>query len=143
MKKSVENLKTSKITGGLRHPLKTRQKFETDRYPNEAEMGEEQETITRKTRGNNRKTGLKIASFVNLVMGDSKVKKSKIIKVLENQTNNDYQRRGIITKGAIVETEDGKCRIVSRPGQSGTVSGILVKYRYERLRTCRYLALLF
>ena len=127
MKKSVENLKTSKITGGLRHPLKTRQKFETDRYPNEAEMGEEQQTVTRKTRGNNRKTGLKIASFVNLVMGDSKVKKSKIIKVLENQTNNDYQRRGIITKGAIVETEDGKCRIVSRPGQSGTVSGILVK----------------
>ena len=125
--KSVENLKTSKITGGLRHPLKTRQKFETDRYPNEAEMGEEQQTITRKTRGNNRKTGLKIASFVNLVMEDSKVKKSKIIKVLENQTNNDYQRRGIIKKGAIVETEDGKCRIVSRPGQSGTVSGILVK----------------
>ena len=42
MKKSVENLKTSKITGGIRHPLKTRQKFETDRYPNEAEGGEEQ-----------------------------------------------------------------------------------------------------
>ena len=38
MKKSVENLKTSKITGGHRHPLKTRQKFEMDRYPNEAEM---------------------------------------------------------------------------------------------------------
>ena len=127
MKKSVENLKTSKITGGLRHPLKTRQKFETDRYPNEAEMGEEQQTVTRKTRGNNRKTGLKIASFVNLVMGESKVKRSKIVKVLENQTNNDYQRRGIITKGAIVETEDGKCRILSRPGQSGTVSGILIK----------------
>jgi len=98
-----------------------------DRYPNEAEGGEEQQTITRKTRGNNRKTALTIVSFVNLVMEDSKVKKSKIIKVLENQTNNDYQRRGIITKGAIVETEDGKCRIVSRPGQSGTASGILVK----------------
>ena len=91
MKKSVENLKTSKITGGLRHPLKTRQKFETDRYPNEAEMGEEQQTITRKTRGNNRKTGLKIPSIVNLVMADSKVKRSKIIKVLENQTNNDIK----------------------------------------------------
>ena len=84
MKKSVENLKTSKITGGLRHPLKTRQKFETDRYPNEAEMGEEQQTVTRKTRGNNRKTGLKIASFVNLVMADSKVKRSKIIKDVES-----------------------------------------------------------
>ena len=127
MKKSVEGLKTSKITGGIRHPLKTRQKFETDRYPNEAEMGEQQETVTRKTRGNNRKTGLKIVSFVNLVLEDSKVKRSKIVKVLENQTNNDYQRRGIITKGAIVETEDGKCKIVSRPGQTGTVSGILIK----------------
>ena len=57
----------------------------------------------------------------------AKVKKSKVVKVLENQTNNDYQRRGIITKGAIVETEDGKCRILSRPGQSGTASGILIK----------------
>ena len=127
MKKSVENLKTSKITGGLRHPLKTRQKFETDRYPNEAEMGEEQQPVTRKTRGNNRKTALKTANVVNVVMADGKIKSSEIVKVLENQTNNDYQRRGIITKGAIVETEDGKCKILSRPGQSGTVSGILIK----------------
>ena len=126
MKKSVEGLKTSKITGGIRHPLKSRRKFQTDRYPNEALVGD-QETSTRKTRGNNRKTGLKKVSHVNLVLANSKIKRSKIVKVLENQTNNDYQRRGIITKGAIVETEDGKCRIISRPGQSGTVSGILVK----------------
>ena len=127
MKKSVENLKTSKITGGLRHPLKTRQKFETDRYPNEAEMGEEQETVTRKTRGNNRKTALKTANVVNVVMADGKIKSSEIVKVLENQTNNDFQRRGVITKGAIVETKDGECRIVSRPGQDGTLNGILLK----------------
>ena len=97
-----------------------------DRYPNEALMGD-QETATRKTRGNNRKTGLKTASHINLVMPDSKIKRSKIVKVLENQTNNDYQRRGVITKGAIVETEDGKCKIVSRPGQCGVINAILVK----------------
>ena len=126
MKKSVEGLKTSKITGGIRHPLKTRQKFQMDRYPNEALMGD-QETTTRKTRGNNRKTGLKTASHVNLVLPDSKIKRSKIIRVLENQTNNDYQRRGVITKGAIIETEDGKCKVVSRPGQCGIINAILVK----------------
>ena len=60
-------------------------------------------------------------------MPDSKIKRSKIVKVLENQTNNDYQRRGVITKGAIVETEDGKCKIVSRPGQCGVINAILVK----------------
>ena len=126
MKKSVENLKTSKITGGIRHPLKTRQKFETDRYPSEALMGD-QETSTRKTRGNNRKTGLKTVSHVNLVLSDAKIKRSKIVKVLENKTNNDYQRRGIITKGAILETEDGNCRVISRPGQCGIINAVLVK----------------
>ena len=127
MKKSVEGLKTSKITGGIRHPLKSRRKFQTDRYPNEALIGD-QETSTRKTRGNNRKTGLKTVSHVNLVLSDAKIKRSKIVKVLENKTNNDYQRRGVITKGAIVETKDGKCKIVSRPGQDGTLNGILVKW---------------
>ena len=126
MRKSVENLKTSKITGGIRHPLKSRRKFQTDRYPNEALIGD-QETSTRKTRGNNRKTGLKKVSHVNLVLSDAKIKRSKIIKVLENQTNNDYQRRGVITKGAILETEDGKCKVVSRPGQSGVINAILVQ----------------
>jgi small subunit ribosomal protein S8e len=126
MKKSVENLKTSKITGGHRHPLKSRRKFHIDRFPNEALMGE-QTTVTRKTRGNNRKTAMKTANVVNVALTDGKIKSSEIVKVLENQTNNDYQRRGIITKGAIVETKDGKCRIVSRPGQDGTLNGILLK----------------
>ena len=126
MRKSVENLKTSKITGGHRHPLKSRRKFDIDRYPNEALVGE-QLTITRKTRGNNRKTAIRSASLVNLILSDGKIKRSKIVKVLENKTNNDYQRRGIITKGAIVETKDGKCKIISRPGQDGTLNGILLK----------------
>jgi len=126
VKKSVENLKTRKITGGIRHPLKTRQKFETDRYPNEALIGD-QETSTRKTRGNNRKTALKTVSHVNLVLDNAKIKRSKIIRVLENATNNDYQRRGVITKGAILETENGKCKVVSRPGQDGIINATLVK----------------
>jgi small subunit ribosomal protein S8e len=126
MRKSVENLKTRKITGGIRHPLKSRRKFQTDRYPNEALMGE-QVTVTRKTRGNNRKTSLKTANVVNVVLANGKTKSSEILKVLANQTNNDYQRRGVITKGAIVETKDGECKIISRPGQDGTLNGILVK----------------
>ena len=125
MKKSIENLGTSKITGGRRHPLRSRRKYEIDRFPNEALIGE-QITITRKVRGKNIKTAVKTIDSVNLAI-DSKIKRVKIIKVLENATNNDYQRRGIISKGAILETEEGKCRVVSRPGQHGTVNAILVK----------------
>ena len=126
MKKCVENLATSKITGGRRHPLRTRRKYEIDRYPNEPINGA-QMTITRHTRGKNRKTALKSIDFVNLSSGDGKVKKTKILKVLENATNNDYKRRGIITKGAIIEIQEGKCRIVSRPGQTGIVNAVLLK----------------
>ncbi|MDX1533383.1 MAG: 30S ribosomal protein S8e [Nitrosopumilaceae archaeon] len=126
MRKSVENLATSKLTGGRRHPLRIRRKYEIDRYPNEA-LTEAQETVTRKVRGKKQKTALKTIDFVNLSTGDNKVKKSKILKVLENSTNNDYQRRGVITKGAILETADGKCKVVSRPGQHGIVNAILVK----------------
>ena len=126
MRKSVENLATSKTTGGRRHPLRIRRKYETDRYPNEAVNGQ-QITITRHVRGKNRKTALKSIDFVNLATGDTKVKKTKILKVLENATNNDYNRRGIITKGAILETQEGKCRVVSKPGQTGIVNAVLLK----------------
>jgi len=125
MKRSVENLSTSKITGGRRRPLRSRKKHETNRFPNEALVGE-QITVTRKVRGKNVKTAIKTIDTVNLVI-DSKAKRVKILKVLENATNNDYQRRGMISKGAILETEEGKCRVVSRPGQHGTVNAILVK----------------
>ena len=125
MKRSVENLATSKITGGRRRPLRSRKKFETNRFPNEALVGE-QITITRKVRGKNVKTAIKTINTVNLII-DSKAKRVKILKVLENSTNNDYQRRGIISKGAILETAEGKCRVMSRPGQHGIVNAVLIK----------------
>tara|TARA_B100001765_G_C19245084_1_gene224215 strand:- start:25 stop:390 length:366 start_codon:yes stop_codon:yes gene_type:complete len=121
----MENLSTSKITGGRRRPLRSRRKYEINRYPNEALLGE-QVTVTRKVRGKNVKTSLKTTDSVNLTI-DSKVRKVKIVKVLENATNNDYQRRGVISKGAILETKEGKCRVVSRPGQHGVINAILVK----------------
>jgi small subunit ribosomal protein S8e len=126
VRKSVENLATSKITGGRRIPLRVRRKYEMDRYPNEPTNGA-QVTITRRVRGNNNKTALKTIDFINLATGEAKVKKVKIIKVLDNATNNDYKRRGIITKGAILETQEGKCRVISKPGQNGIVNAILLK----------------
>ena len=126
MKKSVENLATSKLTGGRRKPLRTRRKYETDRYPNETINGS-QVTITRRVRGNNNKVALKSIDFVNLATGNAKVIKAKIIKVLENSTNNDYKRRGIISKGAILEIQEGRCRVVSKPGQNGIVNAVLLK----------------
>ena len=69
----------------------------------------------------------------------AKVKKVKILKVLKNPASSDYERRGVISKGTILETEDGQCKVVSRPGQDGAVNAVLIKWSDERLRTCRNL----
>ncbi|MDE1862190.1 MAG: 30S ribosomal protein S8e [Thaumarchaeota archaeon] len=126
MKKSVENLATSKITGGRRYPLRTRRKYEIDRYSVEAIPGPHI-TVPRKVRGSNAKTSLKTTDFVNLALEGGKVKKVKITKVIRNPASSDYERRGVISKGAVLETEAGQCKVVSRPGQDGAVNAVLTK----------------
>lgn len=56
-----------------------------------------------------------------------KSSKSKLLRVVRNPANVDYQRRGVITKGAIVETELGQARVTSRPGQDGVINAVLVE----------------
>jgi small subunit ribosomal protein S8e len=46
---------------------------------------------------------------------------------VSNPANADYNRRGVITKGTIVRTEKGLARIISRPGQTGSLSAVVYK----------------
>jgi small subunit ribosomal protein S8e len=125
MRKSIENLYGRKFTGGRKVAMRDRRKFEIDRYPNEAVMGT-MEIVSRRIRGNNVKNALKTAEFANVVDPVSKkVVRARILQVTKNSANKDYERRGVITKGALLETESGTARVVSRPGQDGTVNAIL------------------
>ncbi|MDA3855287.1 MAG: 30S ribosomal protein S8e [Candidatus Woesearchaeota archaeon] len=51
----------------------------------------------------------------------------KILDVENNPANINFTRRNLITKGAIVKTEKGNVKITSRPGQSGSLFGVLIK----------------
>ena len=55
-----------------------------------------------------------------------KYKQSKVKNALENTANKNFVRRNILTKGTVIETEAGKAKITSRPGQEGTVNAVLV-----------------
>ncbi|HDN05822.1 MAG TPA: 30S ribosomal protein S8e, partial [Candidatus Bathyarchaeota archaeon] len=46
--------------------------------------------------------------------------------VIRNPANVDYDRRGVITKGAIIETSLGLARVTSRPGQNGVINAVLI-----------------
>jgi len=107
--------------------MRGRRKFEIDRYPNEAVVGPSQ-VIARRIRGNNNKVAFKRAEFANVIDQENRrVTKSKILRVTKNPANRDYERRGVVSKGAIIESESGTARVLSRPGQDGVVNAILIK----------------
>jgi small subunit ribosomal protein S8e len=127
MRKSVENLAGRKVSGGRKVALRGRRKFEIDRYPNEATLGP-LDIVSRKVRGRNIKTAFKAVDFANITdPASNKTIRAKIIRVSKNNANKDYERRGVISKGAVLETEGGLARVLSRPGQHGTVNAIAIK----------------
>jgi small subunit ribosomal protein S8e len=90
-------------------------------------MGEKKLRI-RRALGGNSKLRLLAISHANVTdRATGKSEKIKIIQVLKNPANVDFDRRGIITKGTIIETERGKAMITSRPGQNGVVDAITVE----------------
>ena len=64
--------------------------------------------------------------FDRLLIAQAKIEKLKITAVVENPANRHFVRRNIITKGTVIETEKGKARITSRPGQEGVINAILI-----------------
>ncbi|MEM0179303.1 MAG: 30S ribosomal protein S8e, partial [Fervidicoccaceae archaeon] len=84
--------------------------------------------IRERVRGGGFKIRLKKASKAVVVdKKENRVKVEKILRVIETPSNKEYARRGIITKGSIIEVESGKAIVVSRPGQDGVINAILMK----------------
>jgi small subunit ribosomal protein S8e len=127
MKKSIENLSGRKYTGGRKIAMRSRRKFEIDRYPNEAVIGNNVK-VTRRVRGDNSKTALKTVELANVSnVEENKTTRLKILRVIKNTANKDYERRGVITKGTVIETELGLARVISRPGQVGIINAVQLK----------------
>lgn len=89
-------------------------------------MGETKKKVSRR-RGGNIKTRLLSASHTNISDPSSgKTQKVEITRVIKNPANVDYDRRGVITRGTMIETPLGVARVTSRPGQDGVVNAILI-----------------
>lgn len=114
---------------------KTGAKHKKKRDKIKAELGKTTQKITigednrvkDKARGKTVKLGLRTAGTINVLDPKTKkVKKTKILSVVENKANRHYERMNVLTKGAIVKTDLGDARITSRPSQDGLVNGILI-----------------
>lgn len=113
-----------KRTGGRLRPHRDRRKHELGREPTETQVADTRLKVE-DARGRGRKVRA-LATDAILVHEAGETIETSIQNVVENAANPNYVRRNIVTKGAIVETPEGRVRVTSRPGQDGHVCGVLV-----------------
>jgi small subunit ribosomal protein S8e len=120
------SLRKRKLTGGKKRAYRTKKKYEAGGYPAETTLGEPRRKITRGIGGNLKVKVLsdKFASVTDPKSG--KTQKTQITRVVRNGANVDFNRRGVITKGAEIETELGLAKVTSRPGNDGIINAILI-----------------
>jgi len=115
-----------KYTGKKYKHFHKKRKRELERPAIETKIGQEKKKHQR-TMGGNSKLKMFSSAFINVTdLNTNKTLKVKILKFESNQASKDLNRRHVLTKGTIVETELGKAKISSRPGQHGVLNGILI-----------------
>lgn len=117
-----------KPSGGKKRPWRKKRKYELGGPFTETKLSEKEIRVIERRFGGNYKVKLKYVHYVNVVNPETgEAKKVRVIRVLETPANREYARRNIIVKGAIIETELGKAKVTSRPGQDGVLNAILIK----------------
>lgn len=114
-----------KPSGKLLKKISKKKKYQRGRDFLPTHMGETKAKSIR-TKGGGEKRLLLKANIANVLV-KGKGQKVKILSVIGNPADSQFIRRNIITKGAILQTDIGKVRVTSRPGQHGTVNGILIE----------------
>ena len=120
-----DRLTKRKKTGGKKRAYRTHRVYEQGRQPVETLFGE---TKRKEVKGISRIRKVKLvkANYINVSNPETgTTERLKILDVVSNPANADYNRRGVITKGTIVRTENGLAKIVSRPGQEGSLSAVV------------------
>ncbi len=106
--------------------MRGKRAFEMGSDPAQTIVGERRFT-RRRGRGGNMKIAALAVNIVNVTdPSTGKSEKTEIQGVAKNPANVDYQRRGVITKGAVLDTPLGQAVVTSRPGQHGVVNAILL-----------------
>ncbi len=119
-------LRKRKLTGGKKRAYRSKKKYESGGYAAETTLGEPRRKTTRGFGGNTKVKvlGDKFASVTDPKTGTTQ--KTQITRVVRNGANVDYNRRGVITKGAEIETALGAAKVTSRPGNDGVINAVLI-----------------
>ena len=115
-----------KPSGGRKRAYRKKRRFERGSFPTETTLGGKKLKTVRRRGGNLKTRALNENQASVSDPKTGKTEKVEILRVVRNPANVDYDRRGVITKGTIIETKLGVARVTSRPGQQGLINAILV-----------------
>ncbi len=126
------SLRKRKRTGGRKRVYRVKRNYEKGSFPAETTLGEPKRRNTRAYGGKTKTKVLKdkYASVTDPKNG--KTEKTEILRVVKNRANVDYNRRGVITRGAEIETSLGLARVTSRPGSDGVINAVLIGKEEKR-----------
>jgi small subunit ribosomal protein S8e len=124
MTRPIENLAKRKQSGGRTRPSRGRRAYERDGYAIEPLVGDVSKRPSR-LRGGSVSVGLVFSDTANVSGRTGKATRSKILRVKKSPANRDYERRGVITRGAVIETEAGEAVVTSKPTDDGVVNAVL------------------
>ncbi|MFC6725521.1 30S ribosomal protein S8e [Halobium palmae] len=113
-----------KRTGGRLARSRNKKRYQLGREPTETTVGEPRFRVI-DSRGNEKKVRA-LSTNVAQVSTDGETVEAEIENVVDNPANVNYIRRNIITKGAVIDTSEGRARVTSRPGQVGHVNAVLL-----------------
>lgn len=115
-----------KPSGGKKGSSRKTRRYELGSEPTLTILGEEESKKIERVYGENYKIRLYKAKFANVFdPKTNKAQKAEILGVIANPTNSEFDKRKIITKGAIIKTSLGEAVVTSRPGQEGIINAVL------------------
>jgi len=120
------SLRKRKSSGGKKRIYRTKKKYEAAGYAAETVLGEPKRKIADGMGGNVKVKAL-TESFASVTdQRTGQTQKVEIVSVIRNGANVDYNRRGVITKGAEIDTTLGHAKVTSRPGVDGVINAVLI-----------------
>lgn len=115
-----------KPSGGRNTSTRPKKKHNTGSEPTLPTIGEKRVKVDR-SRGGKKKERLLSTDEANVFNPETEEHEVMEIKnVVENEANPNYVGRNILTKGAIIVTDEGKARITNKPGREKHVNATLI-----------------
>ncbi len=114
-----------RLNGNGKVRLKNRDKrrHEMGGYFSATRLADENKSKKSRSRGGRISSRMRYAGYANLLSGKT-YKKVKIKAILESKDNRNFARLNIITKGTVIDTDDGKAVVTNRPGKEGFINAI-------------------